>query len=137
MSNILRIYGLSQDPGTKNHIMVLQYAEGGDFYNWINKNYENYENYSWYKKVGTLRNIIEGLEEIHQKQMVHRDLHIGNLLSNNSSMEWVNNRIFISDMGLCGEVSNLDKTNIYGVMPYVAPEQLEDNLLPIVHMITI
>ncbi|POG63427.1 kinase-like domain-containing protein, partial [Rhizophagus irregularis DAOM 181602=DAOM 197198] len=32
--------------------------------------------------------------------------------------------IFISDMGLCGEVSNKDETKIYGVMPYVAPEVL-------------
>src|SRR5438309_4046363 len=30
----------------------------------------------------------------------------------------------ISDMGLCGEVGNIDATNIYGVMPYVAPEVL-------------
>ncbi|POG65991.1 kinase-like domain-containing protein, partial [Rhizophagus irregularis DAOM 181602=DAOM 197198] len=27
-------------------------------------------------------------------------------------------------MGLCGEVGNIDKTKIYGVMPYVAPEVL-------------
>ena len=27
-------------------------------------------------------------------------------------------------MGLCGEVDNTDKTKIYGVMPYVAPEVL-------------
>ncbi|CAB5200468.1 unnamed protein product [Rhizophagus irregularis] len=32
--------------------------------------------------------------------------------------------IHISDMGLCGEVSNKDETKIYGVMPYVAPEVL-------------
>src|SRR5439155_17540263 len=31
---------------------------------------------------------------------------------------------YISDMGLCGEVDNVDVTKIYGVMPYVAPEVL-------------
>src|SRR5204862_310353 len=30
----------------------------------------------------------------------------------------------ISDMGLCGEADNIDKTKTYGVMPYVAPEVL-------------
>ena len=30
-------------------------------------------------------------------------------------------------MGLCGEVGNVDATNIYGVMPYVAPEVLKGN----------
>jgi serine/threonine protein kinase len=34
------------------------------------------------------------------------------------------NDAYIADMGLCGEVGNLDKTEIYGVMPYVAPEVL-------------
>ncbi|UZO13061.1 uncharacterized protein OCT59_004567 [Rhizophagus irregularis] len=28
-------------------------------------------------------------------------------------------------MGLCGDVSNIDETNTYGVMPYVAPEVLK------------
>ena len=53
--------------------------------------------------------------------MVHRDFHIGNILlayNNNNS------RSFISDMGLCGEVGNVDATKIYGVLPYVAPEVL-------------
>ncbi|GET55589.1 kinase-like domain-containing protein [Rhizophagus irregularis DAOM 181602=DAOM 197198] len=34
------------------------------------------------------------------------------------------NILSISDIGLCGEVDNIDKTKIYGVMPYVAPEVL-------------
>jgi serine/threonine protein kinase len=51
--------------------------------------------------------------------MVHRDLHIGNILC--SSIYTT----YISDMGLCGEVGNIDKTKIYGVMPYVAPEVLK------------
>jgi serine/threonine protein kinase len=34
------------------------------------------------------------------------------------------NSMHISDMGLCGKVDNTDEKNIYGVMPYVAPEVL-------------
>ncbi|POG72942.1 kinase-like domain-containing protein [Rhizophagus irregularis DAOM 181602=DAOM 197198] len=30
-------------------------------------------------------------------------------------------------MGLCGKADNIDKTNVYGVMPYVAPEVLRGN----------
>ena len=71
------------------------------------------------------RLILEGLKEIHQKQMVHRDFHIGNVLvNNNEDLEGIPLGIHISDMGLCGEVSNKDETKIYGVMPYVAPEVL-------------
>ncbi|UZO16947.1 uncharacterized protein OCT59_008313 [Rhizophagus irregularis] len=39
-SNILNIYGISQNPDTKEYIMVLQYAKDGNFNHWINKNYK-------------------------------------------------------------------------------------------------
>src|SRR4051812_28458612 len=49
--------------------------------------------------------------------MVHRDFHMGNILLRDEYP-------YISDMGLCGEVGNVDTTKIYGIMPYVAPEVL-------------
>ncbi|GBC40598.2 kinase-like domain-containing protein [Rhizophagus irregularis DAOM 181602=DAOM 197198] len=38
IDNILKIYGISQNPTTKDYIMVLEYAEGGDFNSYLNKN---------------------------------------------------------------------------------------------------
>ncbi|PKY49839.1 kinase-like protein, partial [Rhizophagus irregularis] len=64
-----------------------------------------------------------GLKEIHQKNVVHRDFHTGNILFL-SSIDDFGNCISISDMGLCGEVGNIDEAKIFGVMPYVAPEVL-------------
>ncbi|RIA94418.1 kinase-like domain-containing protein [Glomus cerebriforme] len=119
-SNILNIYGISQNPDTKDYIMVLDYAQGGNFNNWMN---ENYKYFFWKDKLSALYNIIYGLKELHQKRMIHRDFHTGNiLLLRNRVDEFSNCRI--SDMGLCGEVGNTDKRKIYGVMPYVAPEVL-------------
>ena len=94
--------------------MVLQYAEGGSFNNWIKREYD------WSYDMTTLNSIIAGLGKIHEKNMVHRDFHIGNILL----FDNYHTNSFISDMGLCGEVGNLDLTKIYGVMPYVAPEVL-------------
>ncbi|CAB5367079.1 unnamed protein product [Rhizophagus irregularis] len=119
-SNILNIYGISQNPDTKEYIMVLQYAKEGNFNHWINKNYEYF---NWKDKLSALLNIINGLKEIHQRNLVHRDFHTGNILF----LIFINNFsscVLISDMGLCGEVDNIDETKIYGVMPYVAPEVL-------------
>ncbi|UZO18222.1 uncharacterized protein OCT59_009542 [Rhizophagus irregularis] len=116
-NNIIKIYGISQNPDTKNYIIVLQHAEGGNFSNWVNMNYKDF---NWKNKIKVLGDIIEGLKEIHEKQMVHRDFHTGNILFNKASA-------YISDMGLCGKVEKIDKiseTKIYGVMPYVAPEVL-------------
>jgi serine/threonine protein kinase len=95
--------------------MVLEYAKGGDFNNWTNNNYKNF---NWKNKITTLSNILYGLKEIHQKKLVHRDFHTGNIL-----VKYMEHPC-ISDMGLCGEVGNINKTNIYGVMPYMAPEVL-------------
>ncbi|POG75260.1 kinase-like domain-containing protein, partial [Rhizophagus irregularis DAOM 181602=DAOM 197198] len=104
--------------------IVLEYAEGGNFNKWMNNNFKNF---SWFSKIITLLNISNGLKEIHQKRIFHRDLHTGNILFFTNSISKINifgDNIFISDMGLCGEVDNTDKTKIYGVMPYVAPEVL-------------
>ncbi|GBB97037.1 hypothetical protein RclHR1_00290035 [Rhizophagus clarus] len=121
--HILRTYGISQNSYTNDYIIVLEYAESGNFNNWINKNYENFY---WLRKFNILQNIVNGLKEIHQKGLVHRDLHTGNILLMTSNFG--NDVSSISDMGLCGEIGNTDVTKIYGVMPYVAPEILRGNL---------
>ncbi|PKY33549.1 kinase-like protein [Rhizophagus irregularis] len=121
-SSILKVYGISQDPNTKDYIIVLQYAEGGNFDNWISIN-DNFKCFNWKKKIQKLYSIVKGLKEIHQNQMVHRDFHTGNILFGDPFIETY---VYISDMGLCGEVGNVDETKIYGVMPYVAPEVLRE-----------
>ncbi|EXX69263.1 Sps1p [Rhizophagus irregularis DAOM 197198w] len=90
--NILSVYGITQNPDTKDYIMVLDYAKG--------------------------------LKLIHEKNMFHRDFHTGNILVLDNSLRISNEHIFISDMGLSGKVDNTDKTSIYGVTPYIAPEVL-------------
>jgi serine/threonine protein kinase len=95
--------------------MVLQYASGGNVNNYMSKNREFF---NWKNIIRTLIDINDALKEIHEKQLVHRDLHTGNILIDDITSH-------ISDMGLCGEASNTDETKIYGVMPYIAPEVLE------------
>ncbi|GBC05106.1 hypothetical protein RclHR1_06030006 [Rhizophagus clarus] len=119
-SNILNIYGISQNPDTKDYVMVLNYAEKGNFNSWANKNHELF---NWQDKLSALLNIIYGLKEIHQREVVHRDFHTGNILFL-SDIDNFGNCISISDMGLCKEIGDVDETNIYGVMPYMAPEVL-------------
>ncbi|GES76378.1 kinase-like domain-containing protein [Rhizophagus clarus] len=113
---ILSMYGISQNPDSKDYIMVLDYVEGGDLYKWLIKNYDKFD---WSYKLLSLWNTVRGLKEIHQKLMVHRDLHTGNILVKNEY--WP----YISDIGLCGKVVDIDETKVFGVMPYVAPEVLK------------
>jgi serine/threonine protein kinase len=85
---------------------------------------DNHIYFSWQIKIQILCDIADSLKEIHEKDLVHHDLHTGNILFDNSSIELNAIKTYISDMRSCGEVGNVDKTKVYGVMPYVAPEVL-------------
>jgi len=57
--------------------MVLEYANKGNLNEWTK---DNYRNFDWNDKLKVLDNIIDGLNEIHQNQIIHRDLHTGNIM---------------------------------------------------------
>ncbi|GBC40360.2 kinase-like domain-containing protein [Rhizophagus irregularis DAOM 181602=DAOM 197198] len=70
---IIKLYGISQDPETENYIMVLDYAENGDFRSYLDANYNKL---SWNNKINYLHSIAHGLKDIHESELIHRDLHI-------------------------------------------------------------
>src|SRR3954463_15220446 len=74
---ILDIYGISQDPNTKEYILVMRYANNGSLKDYITKKFKDLK---WKDKIEILHSIILGLNTIHQEQLVHRDLHCGNIL---------------------------------------------------------
>src|SRR5687767_12908103 len=111
---IVKFYGIAQDPETKNYIMVLDYAEHGSLRNYLDKSYSNLD---WKNKIDCLYYIARGVYDIHGHELIHRDLHIGNILMHRTSL--------ITDMGLCKPADyNTLKHNVYGVLPYIAPEIL-------------
>ncbi|RIA83893.1 kinase-like domain-containing protein, partial [Glomus cerebriforme] len=116
-SFIIRIYGITQDPDTKNYMMVLDYARDGSLRNYLDTNYNKL---SWKTKFHNLCDISLGILGIHEEELIHRDLHIGNILSHGNT--------FITDMGLCkpADYNKLENTkkSVYGVLPYIAPEIL-------------
>ena len=57
------------------------------------------------------------LYEIHEKKLIHKDLHLGNIKKAR--------KLVITDLGLCRPVSiEATKKGVYGVLPYMAPEIL-------------
>ncbi|CAI2170242.1 20646_t:CDS:2 [Funneliformis geosporum] len=75
----------------------------------------------WIIKLLQLNNIINGLDEMHQKSLIHCDFHHGNILNIRSKI------LFISNLGLCKPIEYFQspKNNgIYGVLPFVAPKVL-------------
>ncbi len=77
----------------------------------------------WQDKLQLLKKIILGLKVIHESNLTHGDFHDGNILLSDNY-----NESFIIDLGLCKPIINLqdsgNNNEIYGVLPYMAPEIL-------------
>jgi serine/threonine protein kinase len=72
-------------------------------------------------KFGNLYDISGQLKAIHNLNLVHGDFHNGNILQDGYML-------FISDLGLCKPVNQPNvKNEIYGVIPYMAPEVVRGN----------
>ncbi|GBC52088.2 kinase-like domain-containing protein [Rhizophagus irregularis DAOM 181602=DAOM 197198] len=69
---IIKLYGITQDPESKNYMMVLEYAENGSLRNYLSK--KNRKELRWKNKINLLHNIALGLSLIHEN-FIHRDLH--------------------------------------------------------------
>jgi serine/threonine protein kinase len=101
-------------------MVVMQYANKGNLRGNLMKIVKN----NWKQKLYMLYKIIYGLKIIHEKHLIHCDFHDGNIL--NHKVENIkDDNIYISDLGLCQPVkSSLKQHDIYGVIPFIAPEVL-------------
>jgi len=97
----------------------MNYAESGSLRHNLNNIFNSMD---WNDKLSILRQIMCGLNQIHDNKLIHHDFHCGNILN------CYGNRTYITDLGLCQPAnekpSQNDEKNIYGVLPYVAPEVL-------------
>ncbi|RHZ73541.1 hypothetical protein Glove_230g56 [Diversispora epigaea] len=69
--NIIKFYGISIDPSTETHYLVLQYAKDGDLRTYLRNNFNTLD---WKIKIQMAKDITSGLYCIHEENIVHRDL---------------------------------------------------------------
>ncbi|RHZ73250.1 hypothetical protein Glove_232g187 [Diversispora epigaea] len=121
MAASIRFYGITQDPETHKYMMVLDYAAGGNLREYLKINFNNID---WNQKLFNLWKLSINLRNIHKLDIVHQDFHPGNILS----FDFKKYGILISDFGLSKLIeanpNNPPKNNIFGVLPYIAPEVL-------------
>ncbi|GET50159.1 kinase-like domain-containing protein [Rhizophagus irregularis DAOM 181602=DAOM 197198] len=70
----------------------------------------------WKQKINIAFEIVRALNFIHFENLIHRDLHSGNILYSRRSSNW-----YISDLGFCGPADKSSKS-VYGNLPYLAPK---------------
>ena len=95
----------------------MDYIEKGS----LRKNLPKVVKDHWYYKLYKLCKIITGLSGIHQKKLIHCDFHDGNILNVDDKES------YICDLGLCRSAEyfqSFKKDDIYGVIPFMAPEIL-------------
>ncbi|GES73175.1 kinase-like domain-containing protein [Rhizophagus clarus] len=119
---IIRCHGITKNPITNELMFVMKYANGGNLRDYLQKNFALI---TWKKKLHILWRISDGLQTIHEKDFIHRDFHSGNILVEiieSGSYSKVD-QYLIGDLGLSQPANNtLSNNEIYGVIPYIAPE---------------
>ncbi len=105
---------MTQDPETSNYMVVLREAKDGSLRsNLMIKKYNPNDKYT------NLFYVAKSLSVLHKCNLIHGDFHNGNLLV------LYQKYVYISDLGLSKPADKPHKTNdIYGVIPYIAPEVL-------------
>jgi serine/threonine protein kinase len=112
-STIIKLYGITQDPETLNYMIVMDHIKLGS----LRSNLKT-KKYNPNDKYRNLYCIAKSLLTLHKCNLVHGDLHSGNLLLSD------NLTVFISDFGLSRPADKPISKKIYGVLPYIAPEVL-------------
>jgi serine/threonine protein kinase len=104
-----------------------------DLHRFFNHSRKSSKVVTWDERLNFLYELAMGIATIHSHDLVHRDLHSGNILYQRTVLGQTMNfgpqfanfgKVSITDFGLCHSVNN-NTTNIYGVLPFIAPEVLK------------
>ncbi|EXX54211.1 Bck1p [Rhizophagus irregularis DAOM 197198w] len=114
---ISKYFGITQEPVTKDIMIIMPYYNLGDLVNYLTNDFYSIE---WHIKLKRLKEIINGLANVHSVNILHRDFHSGNIFCDGYETA------YLGDLGLsksATEFTDDDNNNEnYGIIPYMAPE---------------
>ena len=111
---IVKCFGITKFPDNGNYAIVLNYYTEGNLRGYLQKNHLNL---TLKDRIIIFRYLCGALDDIHEKDLIHCDLHSGNILVQDGNC-------YITDLGLCGPVDEKSSDKVYGIISYVAPEVL-------------
>ena len=111
--HVIKVYQIFEDEN--NYLIIMEYCEGGELFNYIVKKQKLSENETAF----FFYQIINGVEYIHSKNIAHRDLKPENLLLDK------NNKLKIIDFGLSNYFDGSKKLSTPCGSPcYASPEMV-------------
>ncbi|GES97506.1 kinase-like domain-containing protein [Rhizophagus clarus] len=120
--NIIQFFGITKRKDNENmnpdYLLILEYADSGTLRNYLKKNFTKLD---WNIKLQFAIQISNAVSCMHQKGIIHRDLHSNNILIHQ-------NMIKIADFGLSRRIEEVSSNNkdIFGILPYIDPQLLKD-----------
>ncbi|RIB18999.1 kinase-like domain-containing protein [Gigaspora rosea] len=106
-------------PGSQKNFL-REYANKGSLHKFLTSSFREL---NWKIKLKQLVDISKNLIKVHEAEYVHGDFHSGNILQN----RYINGDLisYIADLGLSRKKDESDlEDSIYGILPYIAPEVL-------------
>ncbi|PKC68974.1 kinase-like protein [Rhizophagus irregularis] len=117
--HIVECYGITREPCTLNYALVFELKDCNLRYYLDN----HYNSLTLKDKLDIIERICLGLNYIHSCNIIHGDLHSRNILLSSKKISDVS----ICDFGLCRSVGEIESEDVYGIVPYIAPEVLRGN----------
>ncbi|EXX60869.1 Skm1p [Rhizophagus irregularis DAOM 197198w] len=119
-SNIVHYYGATYDYDNEHYGIVMEYYSHTSLINHLTYNWQ--EIY-WMEKLYILRDISYGLHTLHSQNLIHGDLHSGNVMIDYTDESDI---AFLGDLGFCRFEETVITNNCFnGVIPFIAPEIFE------------
>lgn len=97
---------------SRNYYLVLDFCEGGDLEKFISQHKIKY--FSEPEAINVIRQIMHGFQELHRRNVMHRDLKLENIFINGS-------HVILGDFGTAKVVKEMTSTTV-GTPLNMAPE---------------
>ncbi|RIB26695.1 kinase-like domain-containing protein [Gigaspora rosea] len=108
-----------KDKASKDYILVMKYASEGSLRN----NLRSIAQMDWKDKINLLQCIASDLQIIHSHDLIHCDLHSGNILQSNLKSAYIADL----ELSITANIALKSKSDrICGILPYIAPEVLNN-----------
>ncbi|UZO10542.1 uncharacterized protein OCT59_002123 [Rhizophagus irregularis] len=113
---IIRILGISLDEKTKEYLLIMECADGGNLHQYLNNHFSEL---TWNDKIKLAYQITEGIKFLQGEKILHRDLHSGNIVVHQGEAK-------IIDFGIAKsmETQTYSYSGVFGSLPYIDPKRL-------------